>query len=188
MPQPPQDLLQRITAKAVAARDQAALVKDLEERLAAAKNTLTYITNVDLPDLLDEAGTDTIGLPASGNLPAIDITMHTVHRANIAAGWPEERRSAAFAWLDANGHGDLIKTAVTISWPRELRDKAREFMELFARRYGTEIKPEIKEMVHPGTMTAWFKHQVRNGGALPPLDVIGASSMRVAEMKESQED
>ena len=181
------DLLQRITAKAVAARDQAALIKDLEERLAQAKSALTLLTTVELPDLLDEAGTDTVGIPANGNLPAIDITLKPMYNANIAAGWPDERRAAAFEWLDANGHGDLIKTEVKIAWPREMRDAALEFLNYVRRTY-IGLAPEIKEMVHNQTLTAWFKQQVRQGGELPPLDVIGANMFRIAEMKERRDD
>lgn len=186
MPQAPQDLLQRIIAKASAARDKAAEIDDLEQRLTEARSDLTRITRMELPDLLDEAGTDSIGLEASGNLPAMDITLKSIYSANIAAAWSEARRAEAFAWLEANGHGDLIKTEVTIAWPRELRDKAIEFIDFFRRRY-VGLVPEITEAVHKQTLSAWFKQQVRNGGELPPLDVLGASTWRVAEMKERQE-
>jgi hypothetical protein len=132
-----------------------------------------------LPDLMGELGINVVSLEADGNVPAVEAKAAPFYAANIAVGWPEEKRRAAFDWLDGNGHGDLIKTEVTVSFRREDRDEAVKFLKV-AKDYG---RPEIKEAVHHGTLTAWLREQVEDQHYIPPLDVLGGTVARSVKLK-----
>ena len=176
------DILSRIRASAAMARDLEKTITDLEERTKMEKEVLRRIYHHDLPDLMFEAGVDKVGLPAEGNLPAMIATLGPFYQANIAAAWPEPKREAAFTWLDDNGHGDLIKTQVSVSLPREARDEAKKLISLLK-----DYHPEIKQSVHSGTLTAWLREQIENGEEMPPLDVIGGNVGQVVKLKERKD-
>ena len=176
------DILTRIRETAGNARDLEKEITDLEERIKHKKQTLNTIYHHELPDLMFEAGVDEVGLPAEGNLPSMVAKLGPYYAANIAAGWGEEKRDAAFNWLDTNGHGDLIKTQVTISLPREARAQAAKLIKQLEAYH-----PEVKQSVHPGTLTAWLREQVESGEDLPPLDVIGGTVGQVVKLKERKD-
>jgi hypothetical protein len=56
------------------------------------------------------------------------VKAENYYKANIAAEWEPQRRAEAFGWLDANGHGDLIRTDVTLSFAREDRAFATQLV------------------------------------------------------------
>lgn len=170
-------------------RDLVAETRDLEQRKAQLEEELKNINKQltgdgglyfkKLPDLMGEVGITVITLDADGNNPAVEAKAGPFYAANIAAGWPPEKRKAAFDWLDGNGHGDLIKTEVTVLFRREERDDAVAFAEL-AKQYGT---PEIKEAVAWNTLTSWLKEQVEDHHYIPPLDLIGGTVARSVKLK-----
>jgi len=171
-------------------RDLVAEARDLERRKAQLQEELSDVNKQltgeggmyfkKLPDLMGEVGVSVVTLEADGNNPAVEAKAGPYYACNIAVGWPEEKRKAAFEWLDTNGHGDLIKTEVTVQFRREDRNDAVRFLEL-ARAFGT---PEIKEAVHHGTMTAWLREQVEQHQYIPPLDLIGGAVGRSVKLKE----
>jgi hypothetical protein len=111
-PEPPSlDGLRNLASRARSLEQEKA---DLEERLKATNKELNELYFRTLPDVMDEAGVGSIALPADGNNPPVELKAQPYYAANIAAGWPQERRQAAFDWLDQHGHGDLIKTEVTV--------------------------------------------------------------------------
>lgn len=165
--------------KAQQARDLELEIADLEERLASCKAQLHNIFRVEMPELMDQAQTDRIGIPADGNRPAYDLRLSPYYKANIAANWSEERRQAALNSLTELGHQDLIKTQITITLPRDQRSKAQDLLKQLA-----SFHPEIQETVHWRTLTAWLQEQYERGNPTPPLDVIGAEVGRVVKMTE----
>jgi len=189
--------LARLRAEAEAWRDYKDAKADLEERL---KQTNILITNAEferLPALMDELGVSRFDLPPDGNHPGVSLEVKPHYHANIAADWPEEKRSAAFRALTDAGHGDLIRTEVTISLPRE--DHAR-LAKLTAGLEKAKLNFSVKESVHFGTLTAWVREQLEAVAAiphkqkqkealaaLPPLEVIGARVGRVCRPKMIKE-
>jgi hypothetical protein len=161
------------------ARDLQFEKETLEARLAVIAAALTQTFTVTLPDLMDQAGVDTIGLPAVGNHSALDAKLVPFYAAGIAASWPSEKREQAFKWLSDHGHATLIKTSVTIDFDRTDRDKAVKF----AKTNG-KLSPKIIENVHAGTLKAWLKEQVEEEHVMPPLDIIGGTVGRVVKLKE----
>jgi hypothetical protein len=177
--------LNAVATKAAEARDLEHEISDLEERLKDRKAALRTIYHTELPELLDQAQTDRVGIPASGNMPAVDLRLTPYYNANIWAGWPPERRDAAFKALTDLGHGDLIKTEITVTIPRAERETAQKLINNLTH---LGYDPQIRQSVHFKTLTAWLKEQFEHGNPLPPLEVIGAEVGRVVKLIERKKE
>lgn len=187
---PPEKSEDKIAAVRALCEDLWALeaeMLDLEGRLEDVRARRHHLRVEVLPDKMDEIGVAAVELAARGNYPAVRVEVRPDVSANIAAeqspknprGWPEEKRRAAFDWLDANGQGDLIKTTITTFFPRERRADAVEVAKQIA---ALKLDVEVKEAVHSATLTSWLKERVKRGLATP-LDVIGGHVGRVATAK-----
>lgn len=176
-----EDRLEALRGMVRRARDLEERKAELAEELRLVGEELERLYFTDVPDLMDEVGVDRVGLQAEGNHGATDATAQPFYSANIAASWPEERRRAAFSWLEGNGHGDLIKTEVVVKFPREARARAIKFA---AQAEKSGLSPVVRESVHSQTLTAWLKEQVEQHGEMPPLDVVGGFVGRVVRLKE----
>jgi hypothetical protein len=154
---------------------------DLEERLRATNSELENYAREQLPDLMDQAGIDRIGLPAQGNDAACDLTLVPYYKAVIPQNWSAERKAAAFSALTAAGHEDLIKTVITVTLPRHER---RQAARILAAMEQFSVDAQVSESVHWKILTAWVKDQFERHAPLPPLDVIGAEIGRIVALKE----
>ncbi len=184
-PPPSEDKLMVLRALVSETRDLEQHKADLEEQLKAVNEQLTgnegmYFNK--LPALMTEIGLTVITLEADGNNPAVEAKAGPFYAANIAAGWPEEKRKTAFDWLDSNGHGDLIKTEVTVAFPRDERKAALKFAKV-ANQYGAA---SMKEAVPWNTLTSWLREQVEEYGNMPPLDIIGGTVSRSVKLKNKE--
>jgi hypothetical protein len=175
------DRLEAIRQQAATARDLDAQISDLEQRLKELDEQRETILKERLPEMLDAIGMREFVLERSGNMPAVKLKLSAFYSAGISAKWPIEKRKAAYTWLDANGHGDLIKTEVAVPFQRESRGQALMLKEKLEEG-GYSV--EVEEAVHARTLTAWLKEMVESGHDLPPLDVIGGFIGRVVKMEE----
>lgn len=162
-------------------------IRDLEGRLEDKKRELTELLTQRMPDMMDRAGSDAYGLPASGNLGAVDLRLVPFFRAGIPAKWTDEKKAGAFRLLERLEAGDLIKTEVVASLPRGSLAKARELVEK-AADMGVECS--LTESVHSATLTAWLKEvYLKRGQALTQeqLEAIGGVVGRVVKIEERDE-
>lgn len=176
----PQDKIARIREVAqdvLFKKDQAA---QLAEQVSKLKAEVRDIEMKTLPDLLDEAGVPAIKLAADGNVPALEIEVKPHFAANIAAGWDEARRAEGFEYLEATGNGALIKTEISIAFDKTDHDRA---MKLVERLREKGLKVEVRNSVHPATLTSWLKQQVTKVRKLPDLEKIGGFVGREAKVK-----
>lgn len=162
------------------------MIKDLEERLTAARNELNALQFETMPTILDSLGVDRLGVPERNNMPAFDLTLAPYCRAAIPANWPPEKRAAAFAALTEFGHEDLIKTEITTALPRGYHAMAMQQIVDSIRAQGVE--PSINENVHHGTLTAWVSSRLEAHQPLPDLETIGASVGRIVKLKERRDN
>lgn len=170
-----------IRSRAEAARDIEAEVSDLESRLADRKAKLSTLYYSELPSLFADASIDHLGLPARGNLPAIDLELKPYFNANIAAKWDEEKKREGYDYLVSINAGDLIKVVLSISFPREKRDDA---LHLASQLTDDGYIVQVGETVNHQTLTAWLKDQVINEGVVPDLEKIGGKIGQVVKPKE----
>ena len=176
----PEDRLDALRDVARRLRDKKREVTDLDERLSEAKAEVRAIESKELVDLMAEVGVDRVGLPAEGNYPACDAELKPYYHAVISADWEPEKRQAAFAWLDGAGHGDLIKTAITVLIPRDDRAVALSIQH-YLEQCGVQHTVQLD--VPWNTLTAFVREQVEKYHRTPPLETLGATVGRVVKIK-----
>ena len=185
---PSTDRLTAIKKKVAELRDLSLELNDLEQRLEETKAKKTTLEAVTLPDMLTAVGMDKFGLEAEGNNPAYDLSVEPLIRANIAAGWPEEKRERGFEVLRQLKSESLIKTVVSFEFDPKERAAAKEFMEKCdAMGYiGDE-----KLSVNYNSMASWLKAEVRADPPRVPtpaqLEAIGGFVGRICKIKKRRD-
>lgn len=181
--EPPKDL-RDLRQRFAQLRAMLAMKADLEERLKDINKQINEAVHKTLPDAMDVIGVQSLELPATGNMPPIKATLSPYFAANIAAGWPDDRRAAAFARLTQLGGGDLIKTAVDARFGREQHGEAVALASYIRSIY--RIQPTVSESVAHQTLTAWVKERADRGDlpSTADLETIGATVGRVVKIKE----
>ena len=179
-----EDAVARLRRAAELARDLDLEVDRLEGLLADVRARRHRLLADEMPELMDAAGVDRIGVPASGNAPAVDFVLGPFYRAGIAKAWPEDKKRRALDLLKKLGAEDLIKTEVTASLPRGRLADAERLVRI-AEAEG--IAASLAETVHAQTLTAWLREVYdRRGQALgaDQLEALGASVGRVVRVQE----
>ena len=130
-------------------------VEDLTADLKRAQAELAHISGEALPAALAEHGLTELKM-ADGS----KLTVATVISANIS----KERAYDAHDWLRSNGHADLIKNTVSVSFGKGEDEKAAALIsQLDAQGWATDQK----EAVHPSTLKAFCKEQIERGTDIP---------------------
>jgi predicted mannosyl-3-phosphoglycerate phosphatase (HAD superfamily) len=130
-------------------------VEDLTAELKRAQAELAHISGEALPAALAEHGLTELKM-ADGS----KLTVATVISANIS----KERAYEAHDWLRSNGHADLIKNTVSVSFGKGEDEKAAALIsQLDAQGWATDQK----EAVHPSTLKAFCKEQIERGTDIP---------------------
>ena len=152
-------------------------IADLTEESKLLSKQLTDMAMRELPDLFNEIQVDKVGLAAEGNQPAYDAVLSPYYHANI----PQDRQTEAFAWLDKEGHGDIIKNVITIELGRGENEKAEQITYMLDE---FEIEYTRKLTVPWNTLTAFVREQVEKYNRIPPLDILGAVIGQIVKLKE----
>lgn len=166
-----------------------ALVKSIKARR-------DWLSTKLLPDMMDEAGTDIIGIPEAN----VDVVVEPFVHAAIKADWSPEDRSRAFAALEAAGGASLVQAVLEIKFPREHLALAQQLAQrasaYLTAAYGNQPPPPVnlELAVHHATLTSWIKEEFARRDQLlldsqplpPPLPLgqIGATIGRVCKVKK----
>ena len=142
-----------------------------EAELNEAKKALRDLTELDLPQAMDEAGVSEFRLQDGSR-----VTVKPFYGASI----PKDRVGEAHHWLEENGHGDIIKNEVICKFGKGDGHMAEQAIEVLKAAH---FDPEQKESVHTSTLRAWVKEQVESGANIP-LDLFGAHIGRKTEIKK----
>jgi hypothetical protein len=185
---PSNPAISRLRERTAYLRDLHLRIKDTEMQLSALRAEARQLSEHELVEMFNEAGADSIGLPPLGNLPGVEAELRPFYSANIAASWDEERREEAFTALHNAGAADLIKTRITLDFPRDSRAAVVATVK-WLQEHAKGASVAIKDSVHASTLTAWVKECFEKGRAndLPPLDVIGASTGWNVILKDRKE-
>lgn len=181
-PAAPGDRIAQLRASCEELREVAGEINDLERRLDDARARRAKLRTESIPDQMDMCGVGALDLLARGNWPAVRVEVRPEVRACVAASWDDARKRAALDWLDGDGSGDLIKTVLTVRFPREERVRA---LEVAAGLRQLRLSVDLEESVHAQTLSAWLRQRLRRpeNNRPVPLDVIGGYAGRVAEIK-----
>lgn len=178
------DKLDMVRSKVRETRDALLTQKAAQERVAEISKTLNDLYHKQLPDLFMEAGIDSLGLEAEGNLPAFDTKLKPFYKASI----PKDKEGEAFSWLEKQGHGDMIKNMFSVQFGMGDNTKAKK-LEAFLKK--EKISYECGRGVPWNTLTAFVKEQIEDRKVKPsdlPLDLLGAYVGRIVTIKPRKKD
>lgn len=123
-------------------------IKTAEKALGELKSRHLKLRTEALPEAMKQVGLTEFTLSNGSKISIKD---------GIDVSIPVPKKPEAFAWLRDNGHGDIIKNDVTLSFGTgqdAQKDVAIEFAEQNNFPYAA------KEAVHTGTLKAWAKKQL----------------------------
>lgn len=151
------------------------LKQRLEDRLKEINQEINTLEHRTLPDLMTEAGVDRLGFPDDN----FDLKLTPYYHANIPASWPEERKQAAFRWLEENGHGDLLKVVVSVQFGKRDIEKARALQkQLIDQGHITSFA----QNVNWSTYTAWLREQTETYHIELPQDLLGLTIGQIVKV------
>ena len=127
------------------------MIGNTEERLRKLKDQYRRLSEEALPQKMAELGMQDLRLKDGSR---ITIDMFYATRIN------KNNRDAARAWLRQQGHGDIIKNQVSVSFGKGEDDTALETMTLLEQE---GLFPAQKESVHPSTLKAFVKERIESG-------------------------
>tara|TARA_Y100000004_G_scaffold119482_1_gene134253 strand:- start:4671 stop:5243 length:573 start_codon:yes stop_codon:yes gene_type:complete len=152
--------LSKVSAKAQEQLDLEKEIKDLEEQLKETKSRHRAVSELELPEAMQEANLAEIVLTNGAK-----ISVKPFYKGYIS----EENREDAMAWLVDNNHGSLIKNEVTLKFGKDEDEKAAATVEQLKQQ---GLDPNVKQGVHPQTLNAFIKEQI-TGGKDIPSDIFG---------------
>jgi hypothetical protein len=154
-----------IRKKAVELRDFYLQKTDLENQLKEIGAKIQHVERHELIDMFDAAGISSISVDADGNHPPFVAERSTVYGGKI----PDEKRMEALQWFDQSGHGDLVKSVITIQFGMHEHQERLRVMKLLAEN---NIQYYTNESVHHMTLKAFIKNQLQKNKVIP-MDLLG---------------
>ena len=147
-----------------------------EEQLKLLKAEIDKYESVLIPEKLGKLEELKLA-PSEGWPNGRVIKIKRIIRANIK----EIDRDVAFAWMDKQGHGSLIKAEVAINFGRSELDQARK---LLAELTEKNLPAELKQSVHWQTLASWVKEGLDKGMEFPQF--IGIFEGKKIEVKNGK--
>ena len=130
-------------------------IENAEESLSKLKEKARYISNVEVPQMMEEMHITKLKLKDGES-----VEIKKIYGASITP----DNQEKAFIWLRNNGLGDIIKNDVTVTFGRGEDNKAQQYAVL-ARGQGFE--PVQKIGVHPQTLKAMVRERLEANQDVP---------------------
>lgn len=111
--------------------------------------------NDSLVQLMEQRGVKEIKL-TSGDA----ISYKPFYKGSIT----KDKEAEAFAWLENNNHGELIKNIVSVRFGKGDNDQASKLVEDLEQN---GLYPDQKRKVEPMTLNAFIAEQINSGKDLP---------------------
>lgn len=145
-------------------------VEEAERALKDAKERERRLREEAVPDFMQELGIAKLALETGETIS---------YKDDVRLEWDATKKDACFAWLEAHGHGGLIKTVVGVGFGKGELEKAKA---LLARLTEEGLETALKRDVHYQTMCAFLREQIAAGEPIP-LEEWGAVSIKKADVK-----
>ncbi len=146
-----------------------AAVETLETQLSQAKGEVRRLSEDVLPEILLNLGhRKPIDLPCGKRIQVADVLKPSI---------TERNKTAAFDWLDKNGHGGIIKREVKVLFDKE---REQEAFELADKLRVDKYPVRLGGSVHAGTLKKFVRERLEEGVALP--DSISVHRITIAKL------
>lgn len=164
------DLLKELVALCDAERNASEEVARLEDELKRANARLTMLREEDIPGAMQEARVQEVKLEDGTKVTVKDDVYCSISEAN---------RVEAYAWLTREKCDGMIKSAITLSFGREDRNKALAMYQALLKKHGDAT---LADSIHPQTLKAFVNERLRNKQPIP-LELFGARPISRAVVK-----
>lgn len=180
-------------------------VRRLEAELDDAKRHRHQLAHKTLPDIMNELGTDSLGL-AEANA---DLVLSAYYHANISKDWEDQKRAAGFAHIEELGGGDIVRAIMTVSAGKGDLETLRLFFDFSQTVTQASFSDDQQERIRAATdwllehgqkmgqfsaswdlelAVAWntltsFVREQTERGAKMNLDALGATVGEVVKIK-----
>lgn len=165
------NILSEIAAVAQQQLDAELKISKLEDELKSAQATLRNIQEHVLPNLMDTASQASCTTKSG-----LKVEVTEVLRGSI----PQASEAAAFAWLEANNSGALIKRQIVVEFGKGEEAWANKFAADLAKRK-RPLHSKTKRSVHPQTLQAYLREQLGAGVDIP-LSIFGVFRQRFSKV------
>ncbi len=155
-------------ARSLIKADEAVVAQDKE--LKAAKEHARVLREETIPGVMHELGIEQIKLDSGQKITIKQDVYASISYAN---------KAQAYAWLEENGFGGLIKTEVSVNFAKGDLDKAQA---LGRELYEKGIKADLKQEVHAQTLKVFLRDELEKGTPVP-LDLFGARPIWTTRVK-----
>jgi hypothetical protein len=150
-----------------------ARVAEAERELRAAEEHARRLREESLPGAMQELGLTDLELDDGARI-SVGLEVY--------CAIPATERARAFEWLEEHDFGGLIKTEVKLPFGRGAEETAA-LQRLVLLLQQNDFDFEAKQDVHPQTLKAWLKEQLREGRSDLPLQLFGARPVTLAKVK-----
>lgn len=164
-----EDVLGRISILADQMHEKDKEIAKAELLVKQLKEAHRQISEEQLPELFER-----VGMQELKTLSGLPLKLKERVHTNISKG----RKPTAIAWLDANGHGGMVKRNVIIEFDKTQGDKVEALFRLIGKGWPNH-RAELD--VHAATVKAFVKAQLKDGKAIP-LDVFGVHCVNAVEI------
>ena len=133
-------------------------IGNTEERLRKLKDQQKQLSEQAIPDKLAELGVADLRLSDGSRISADPFYSARITAKNLGL---------AHDWLRDNGHGDIIKNTLTVSFSQGEDADATRLAELLTKE---GYLPQTKEAVHASPLRAFVKEMIESGNSSFDVD------------------
>lgn len=180
--------LARVAQLVLQTRQQQVRVAQLETDLHEARASLRALSEHDLPqalvevDYLPPTKTTIAGYPIvfEEKMRCGQLEHPASARARKADDDVPRAKDplAAFAYIDENGHGDIVRNQITLTFPKDSEELVNEIYELLRAHRGANVFEMMRRRVVYWNVLAKLATELVEQGYDPPLDVLGVQQVR----------
>lgn len=147
--------LKRVVKMAELLKRQKAELEAAKAEIKEKEKAYLQLERVDIPELMSEVGLSEVKLE--------DGTVIRI-KEDVDTKITDATRDAALRWLLDNNFGGIIKTEISLAFPRGAREEAAKVVQDLSVKYEGV---QMKENVHSATLKSFVKEQMENGGGVP---------------------
>ena len=131
-----------------------------EDNLKRLHDEERLLSEQEIPSLMQSSGISKLVLSDGSS-----VEVKPFYAAKI----PKSKVDEAFKWLSDNGHGDLIKNQVSLTFGKSEDNEANTLVEdLINKGYNVSQKKKVEPM----TLKGFVRDEIQNGRNLP-MDLFG---------------